>query len=93
VISLSFSPDGKSLLSVSYDKTARLWDPRGTMLSDFSHQTGEVSAMAFSPDGKSLLAGGSEGKVQLIRFIRVEEFLDNYVQPLNKEQRELYAVD
>jgi WD40 repeat protein len=93
VNSLSFSPDGKSLMSVSYDKSARLWDLRGTLLSDFSRQTGEVSAMAFSPDGKSFLAGGAEGKVQLIRFIKVEEFLDNYVQPLNKEQRELYAVD
>ena len=93
VNSLLFSPDGKSLLSVSYDKTARLWDIRGTMLSDFSAQTGEVSSMSFSPDGKSFIAGGRDGKVQMIRFINVEEFLDRYVQPLNKEQREVYEVD
>ena len=93
VNSLSFSPDGKSLLSVSYDKTARLWDLRGTLLSDFSKQTGEVSSMAFSPDGKSFLAGSTDGKVRLIRFTSVEDFLDNYVQPLNKEQSDLYEVD
>lgn len=93
VSDLAFSPDGKSVLSVSYDKTAKLWDLRGTLLSDYGRQTGEVSAMAFDPDGKGMLVGNTKGKVQMIQFIEVEDFLDNYVQPLNKEQRELYEVD
>jgi len=93
VNSLSFSPDSKSLLSVSYDKTARLWDLRGTMLSDFSRESGEVASLAFSADGRSLLAGGTDGKVRQIRFINVEDFLDNYVQPLNGAQRTQYDVD
>jgi len=89
---LAFANDGNSLLSVSYDKTARLWDLRGTLLSDFSRQTGEVSALAFSPDN-AMLVGSTDGRVQLINFIKVEQFLDRYVQPLSPEQRAKFGLN
>ena len=57
-MSVAFSPDGKTVLTGSCDKTARLWDaatgqPIGQPLA---HQ-GAVGAVAFSPDGKTVLTG------------------------------------
>ena len=53
VSAVAFSPDGKTVLTGSLDKTARLWDantgqPVGPPLP---HQ-GFVYAVAFSPDGR-----------------------------------------
>ena len=52
---MAFSPDGKTVLTGSDDKTARLWDastgqPIGQPLT---HQDA-VRAVAFSPDGKTV---------------------------------------
>ena len=55
---MAFSPDGKTVLTGSIDKTARLWDattgqaPRLPM----THQHA-VFAVAFSPDGETVLTG------------------------------------
>jgi WD40 repeat protein/serine/threonine protein kinase len=58
----SFSPDGKTVLTGSYDQTARLWDaatgrPRARPLSH-AHP---VWAVAWSPDGKVVLTGSGAG--------------------------------
>lgn len=58
VNSVAFTPDGKTLASVSFDKTIKLWDPEtGTLKRTLSDVT-DVVSIAFSPDGK-ILAGGS----------------------------------
>ena len=61
VQALAFSPDGKTVLTASFDSTARLWDtatgkPAGPIMR---HEASIVSA-AFSPDGKKLLTGGAD---------------------------------
>jgi WD40 repeat protein len=63
---VAFSPDGKTFLTGSRDKTARLWDastglparsPRdGSPLPPMDHPF-PVWCVAFSPDGKTILTG------------------------------------
>jgi WD40 repeat protein len=63
VTSVSFSPDGKSLLSgggeFNEPGELKLWDARtGQEKLTLKGHTGEVHSVCFSPDGKSLLSGG-----------------------------------
>jgi WD40 repeat protein len=56
---VAYSPDGRTVLTGSQDKTARFWDaatcrPIGKPL----FHSYEVRAVAFSPDGKIVLTGG-----------------------------------
>jgi WD40 repeat protein len=57
VSSVAFSPDGKRIVTASFDNTARLWEgdtgkPIGEPLK--GHE-GAVSSAAFSPDGKRIV--------------------------------------
>jgi WD40 repeat protein len=58
VCNLALSPDGRRLLSVSDDKTMRLWDlETGNQLRLLEGHTNFVLGVAFSPDGKRALSG------------------------------------
>ena len=70
VLTLSFSPQGRHLLSGSADGTARIWDYRtgktihilrssAKGISDF------IYAAAFSPNGKNVVTGHSDGSLVL----------------------------
>ena len=65
VTSLAFSPDGKILISGSYDRTIRLWNVRkrkelGTLKGDDS-----VYTVAFSPDGQYIASGSKDSTIIL----------------------------
>jgi WD40 repeat protein len=77
IYSLTFSADGKQLLSSSYDNSLKLWDVAGgTLVREFKahkekdfekgHQEPIYSA-AFSPDGK-FIASGSSGLERNIKI-------------------------
>ena len=65
VISLAFSPDGKTLALGNSGGTIKLWDvPPGKERATLKGHTSPVWSVAFSPDGKTL-ASGSGATIQL----------------------------
>lgn len=58
---LSFSPDGQTLASSSYDNTIKIWHVTSgrelrTLISVPSYDSAQAAALSFSPDGKTLAA-------------------------------------
>jgi WD40 repeat protein len=62
VSSAAFSPDGKRIVTASWDKTARVWDAESGKLIGvpLTGHEGGVSSAAFSPDGKRIVTASSD---------------------------------
>ena len=66
VRSCVFSPDGKKILSASYDKTLKLWDVKtGTIIRTFIGHSDGVNDCAFTPDGKKILSVSSDSTLRV----------------------------
>ena len=58
VTSAAFSPDGKCIVTASFDKTAKVWDAQtGQIIHTLKGHTSEVKSAAFSPNGKHIVTG------------------------------------
>ena len=66
VTGVAFSPDGKTILTGSDDKTARLWDAAsGQPIGKPIQHSSQLSDVAFSPDGKTILTACLDGSARL----------------------------
>src|SRR6266480_2354343 len=61
VNSAQFSPDGRRVVTASYDKTARLWDvASGKQIGAAMKHEKSVNSAQFSPDGQRILTASSD---------------------------------
>ena len=63
---VSFSPDGKHVLSACSDRTAKLWETvSGREIRVFRGHTAMVETAAFSPNGQQILTGSMDHTARL----------------------------
>ncbi|MCH9739822.1 MAG: AAA family ATPase [Epsilonproteobacteria bacterium] len=66
VRSVAFSPDGKTIISGSHDRSIKLWDvQKKELLHTFEGHSQIVISVAFSPDGKTIISGSSDNSIKL----------------------------
>jgi len=58
VHAVAVSPDGRTIVSGSSDRTLKVWDAAsGHLLRSLEGHTGAVNAVALSPDGRTIVSG------------------------------------
>ncbi|MEL7425000.1 MAG: caspase family protein, partial [Bacteroidota bacterium] len=66
VSSVAFSPNGKTVLTGSWDETVQMWSTsNGESINTYRGHEGDVNSVAFSPDGKTVLSGSADRTAKL----------------------------
>ena len=61
ILSVAWSPDGRHVLTGSYDKTAKVWDAvTGNEVMTMRGHTSYIDSAAWSPDGRHVLTGSHD---------------------------------
>jgi GTPase SAR1 family protein len=86
VSSVAVTPDGRSVLCGSYDKTVRIWDlASGRLLRTMEGHTEPVDSVAVTPDGRSILSGSSDKTVRIWDLVsgRLLRTMEGHTEPVN----------
>jgi ribosome assembly protein 4 len=84
-----FSPDGRWILSASFDKSVRLWDgATGKFLATFRGHVGPVYQVAWSPDSRLAVSGSKDSTLKLWDIGKRKMIVD-----LPGHSDEVFAVD
>jgi len=68
VESVSFNPDGRTIVSGGGDSTVRLWDLQGNPIGEpLRGHKGDVLSVVFSPNGEMIASTGSDKTIRLWR--------------------------
>ena len=67
IISVKFSPDGKTIASASSDKTVKIWRHDGKLLRTLKGHNDTVNTAIFSPDSQIIASASADKTVKLWR--------------------------
>ena len=90
---IDFSPDGRFLVSCSYDRTVRIW----RMRNGFSELFEDKSAFAFcsvkfNSDGRYIVAGNGDGMVRIWN-VRTSQLVEKWTAHENVVQSVVLTLD